>query len=398
MSAGFDRLRFYDLLDEIETYLGYLRGNENAWEYLEQVYEANLHSGRKFTNEGIYLEDDYRFPCPDGRFRLQFKPLIGAIGFVTEGHYPGEYMDYVKEVQRQTDAAWHTGATWAAGISGYARSICEQFVAPSVSELTGGMIILQRDVVTPLTASVYDDWASLGNLTSTWHGEASASFSEFYQNFNEALTLFAVFSGLVTSGVGFTTAIVNGTQAGAMQFVQELRDNLVTQLDMWVQDGRPPRDPAPTPAWIGDVMTFAEHLYGVIEGFIPPLDKAVAMGKEVVDTVKNVVDDVQGRVESLENLTGKDILPDSGKRVSVRTAAEVYEHLTRTLKEDYLDKFHQSLDGVHNGGLRKGGDIEAEAFSGRGVVELMDDLQKRRNWELPSVPDENLASDEDTYA
>src|ERR1044072_1985647 len=115
----FDKVHFDQLLEEIETYLGYLRGNENAWHYLEQVFEANRHTpGLKPTNESIVLDEDYRFPCPDGRFRLQYKPLVGAIGIVEEGHWRGDYADYVKQGQQETDAGWGHRARWGAGGAG----------------------------------------------------------------------------------------------------------------------------------------------------------------------------------------------------------------------------------------------------------------------------------------
>jgi hypothetical protein len=395
---GFDRVRFDDLLDEIETYLGYLRGNENAWAYLEQVFEANRHTpGLKPTNESIVLDEDYRFPCQDGRFRLQYKPLVGAIGIVEEGHWRGDYADYVKQVQQETDAAWHTGASWAAGIGGYARSICEQFVRPDVSTLTALMLSMKSDVVDKLNQAAYDDWVSLGRINDTWRGDANAAFNTFYDNFDNALTLFALFSGFVNTGVGFVTAVVAGTQAGAMDFVQDLHDNLETQLDMWARESMPPQDPAPTPAWIGDVLTFSKNLYGVIEGLLPPLDAAVEKVEDVAGKVDKAVEEVKSRVESAERLTGKKLLPDTQKRVPVKTAAEVYEHLTSTLKGDYLDKFHQSLDGVHSGGLSSG-TINDRAFSGQRVVALMEDrIGPPDNWHLPDVPDKSLATTGDRY-
>lgn len=394
---GFNRYDFEDVLDKIETYLGYLRGNENAWKYLR---ESQQWMEDNFTEGVLYpfrLDEDYKFPCPEDRFKVEpsrmviFNIYLGA----------GQRFDrdaYVKALQQSIDMAWEDGVAWARGVADYARSVCDQFTQPSVSLLISTIIAMQKDVVSPLLDSPNDDWAELGNFRTQWQGEAADEFNVFYDNYNETLARDGLFTHMVNVGFAAATNVIGKTQLGAQKFVESIRDNLEAQLDEWAHWDRQPDNPSPPPPWVADVLKIGKDALSVAADLIP-----------VVKNVKDKIDDINKKsgnatqlIKDIEDATGANILPEKKKDITVKSAEEVYKAFTETLYEDYYQAFGKALDGIQNGGPTPSeapdpSQLTGAAFSGAGVVAQMTSDKEQGDWSLPDVPDESLAGGADYY-
>jgi hypothetical protein len=395
---AFDRGELYDTLDDIENYLGYLKGNELAYDYLMTMW-GDLQ--REFENSeghvfGLALDWEYRFPCPEERFKV--RPSAHWNPSVRQDNTSGRLVDwdaYVKEVQHQTDLTYKEGLAWASGIGGYLRSICAQFVKPDVSTIRDTVLDLHRDVVTPLVDAPNDDWAHLGGLNLRWTGEAAASFNDFYANYNDSLARSGLYANMINVGFASGAKVISSTQFGALDFVKKMREGLVAQLDQWAHTGWKPLGPPPEhkfPEWVTDLPKVAESAVTVAGDYIPGVQDVLSLG----DNVKNI----SGLVGSVADLAGVE-LPKQHKSIPVKTSDEIYQSVTDALTDDYLNEFTKAMDRLNTGGGGSGASdpsgIEAGAFSGQSIVNGMKDDKSTGNWDLPDVSDESLKDDDDRY-
>jgi hypothetical protein len=178
---AFNREHFEQTLIEIETRLGYLRGNENAWRYLKETQKYVHDNYREGLLDVVRLDEDYSFPCPNARFQVKPYRTFWMDMYIPAGA-TFERDPYVKAIQESASMAWEDGVAWASGVAAYARSLCDQFLEPDVPTLVSAILDMQRDVVSPLVDAPNDDWANLGGLNQRWTGPAAASFNEFYLN------------------------------------------------------------------------------------------------------------------------------------------------------------------------------------------------------------------------
>lgn len=396
---AFSREDFNRSLDDVEKYLGYLRGFENAWAYLKEV-QASLHQqpGTVFLDV-LRLEEGYAFPCPSPRF--QVKPhrtwwidlYVDPRTTVTQEWR----QDFIRSVQQGCDFAYQDGVAWATGIAAYCRSICDQFVQPDVPTLVDTILALHKDVVTPLLDSPNDDWANLGNFRTQWKGESADEFNVFYDNYNEVLHRHGAYTGLVNVGITSATKVISGTQFGAQFFVDSIVKSLVEQLDEWTYRDMQPLDHEPLPAWVADVVKIGKDAFDTAAEFVPVVGKAA---QQIAD-LKGKYDSVTTLLTDIEEVTGRDLLPEKHKSVSLKTAEEIYTALTTTLYDDYYTAYGEALDQLQQGGtgedLPDPGELDTASYSGAGVVDQMRDDRAQGDWGLPDVGRGNLAGGADYY-
>ena len=245
----FDRGEFYDTLDDIEKYLGYLKGNELAYDYLMTMWGDLRGSSRPRRVTSSASRSTGSTSSRALRSGSRCAPAPTWTPSVKQDITSGRLVDwdaYVKEVQHQTDLTYKEGTDWAAGISGYLRSICAQFIKPDVTTLRDAILDLHRDVVTPLVDAPNDDWAHLGGLNLRWTGAAAASFNDFYANYNDALARSGLFANLINVGFALRGAVISSAQFGALDYVKKMRDGLAAQLDQWASTGWKPLGHHPT--------------------------------------------------------------------------------------------------------------------------------------------------------
>ena len=388
---------FEGVLDKIETYLGYLRGNENAWKYLresQQWMEDNFTEGLLYP---FRLDENYAFPCPEGKWKVEPSRMV-IFNIYLDHDQRFDRDAYVKALQESIDMAWEDGVAWARGVADYARSVCDQFTQPSVSLLVSTILAMQRDVVSPLLDNPNDDWAELGNLRTHWQGEAADEFNVFYDNYNETLRRDGTFTHMVNVGFAAAANVIGKTQHGAQFFAESIRDGLEAQLDEWAHWDREPPDPSPPPPWVADVLKIGTDALSVAADLIP-----------VVKNVKDKIDDYNKKsgnltklLKDVEEVSGKNILPEKKKDIPVKTAEEIYKGFTETLYQDYYEAYGKALDEIQNGGQAPSevpdpSQLTGAAFSGAGVVAQMKSDKEQGDWSLPDVPDESLAGGADYY-
>lgn len=401
----FDAAAFNDTLDDIEKYLGYLKGNEMAYDYL-MLMQKDLED-EYLTAEGasgtIWLHDGYAFPCPEQRFKVtpgpQWHADIKKDNFTRQGASV-DWDAYVTELQHQTDLAYQSGTAWAAGIGGYLRSICAQFVKPDVESMGQTILAFQRDVVSELVDAPSDDWAHLGDLNARWKGEAAASFNDFYENYNDGVARCGLFAAAVNVGFASAARVLSSAQLGALDFVTKMRAGLAAQLDQWADAGWKPSGPPPSgvslgyPTWVTDLAAVADNALTVAGDVLPDL-KALKNAIEIRGNVK----DIAGLVRSIATLVGHD-LPRTPKQIPVETSEAIYTSLTTTLNDDYLQGVRKAMDKLDAGGGGGAPDpsgIGAAAFSGRSIVQVMNEDKESKDWTLPDVRGTNLADDPSEY-
>jgi hypothetical protein len=393
---AFSRFEFENVLKDIETYLGYLRGNENAWKYLR---EAQASMEDSFTEGVLFpfrLDDDYAFPCPDGRFKVQPSRLV-IFNIYLRADQRFDRDPYVKALQESIDMAWEDGVAWARGVAEYAGNVCDQFLQPSVPVLVDTILALQKDVVSPLVDNPNDDWANLGNFRTQWQGEAADEFNVFYDNYNDTLARDGLFTHMINVGFASAAKVISGTQFGAQFFVESIRDALVDQLEQWSHWDRQPEDPTPPPPWVADVLKIGKSTLTVAADLIPVVKNV----KDKIDEVDKQTGNAAQLIKDIEEVSGRDILPKKEKHIPVKTAEEIYKGLTETLYQDYYQAYGDALDQLQNGGspgaVPDPSKLTEAAFSGAGVVAQMRSDKEQGDWDLPHVPDESLGGGADYY-
>lgn len=412
---SFDRDLFSELLDDIETEVGYLKGNELALDYIRRVKldnedPAKISAGS--VHATLWLDADYRFPCPKDRWRVQ--PVSNYRSIDVHVHSdpdnpPPEGGDaFIKEVQANADKAWHDGATWASGLADYGRSICEQFIAPDADIIAGNMIDLKMNVIDELRIA-RGDWADLADVLEEWHGTSAHSFRKFYDHYADTMDIFAGFTAYMLVGFSAAAQTIHGTQVGAMKFIRSLREGLDAELDSWVTYGLPPLG-SPPPPWVADVSKIAHDAYNVA-GHVPVVKDA----KSEVDNAVGAVGACYKLLSDIADVTGHH-LPSLTKDVPTKSANDIYNALTDTLYTDYYKAFDDVLtklytgdipqqfkpkkhDKKHHGKDKKTDDVPdpEDYFSGKHVLTLMNETKGRYDWSLNDVPDQSLWDPVDKY-
>ncbi|MDN4162509.1 hypothetical protein [Nocardioides abyssi] len=373
--SGFDRTQFDADLDDIETYLGYLRGNELMW---QTFHDFQLSMIDQVPWPAPF---DYTSPCPDGRFQVPFDhyPLIEVS--IPEGDAEALIRQRVEQLTDAMDQSWRNGQAWAAGVAGQARAVCEQFTEPFVPTLRGAMDLMQARVVNKLQVSANDDWANLGGAAAQWNGQFAGQFRNFYDNYNDVVARFGLFCSWINLGYALGTKIIAATQLGAGKFVTSLKKNLEGQLDHWADNGGDkPNDPSDWPAWVGDVAAVVQSTIGVASD-IPVVGEVAG--------VLDMVGKTQTLMSDIDTLVGGGLLPEKKTYDAVMTAEEAYELFTTTLYDDHYQAFRTGMDQLDVGGA--GSNAYERSISGQSILEMMRETKRRGDWGLPTIPATNLA-------
>ena len=181
---------FYDTLDEIEKYLGYLKGNELAHDYLMTMWGdlVTQYESSEGHVSKIALDWEYKFPCAEERFKVR----------------PGAHWNPGRQAGRHLRSPGRLGRLREGG------------PAPDGPGLQGGHGMgrgdrgLPAEPVCPVREARRHDssgtrsststvmWWSLWSMHPTTTGptsgdstcggpvQAAASFNDFYANYNDA--------------------------------------------------------------------------------------------------------------------------------------------------------------------------------------------------------------------
>jgi hypothetical protein len=390
----FDPIAFETALVDIETHLGYLRGNEVAWEYLQQ-YPVDFHVPEGFPDDGegvvtgpVWLDDGYRFPCPESQYTVTPQSPILVYAQSAEG-MPFDHDGFVKEVQANIDQAWANGEAWSSGVAAYARSVCDPFTRVDVPALSEEIRLMQTGVVDEILLNESNDnWAQIGSMYTQWSGDHATAFQNFYDNYNDVEARYGRYLSEITTGFAMFAGLAAGTQVAAQKFVDVLLEGIKLQLQAWVAERGRPSAPSDLPAWVGDIPAVAETLLGLAT-FLPVVGPAAKGGKSAVSGAKQVY-------ALLDRFTSAEDVPQAGKDFPIQTAEQIYSGLTDTLHQDYLTAYQDALDSLDSGassGAVDGGNLEAQTFSAQQLVQAMKDADT--GWEVPVDPGSLVGAGDD---
>ena len=394
---SFDAAHLSSIFRDIETHLGYLKGNELAYTYLEDVgwyyFDSNTSPGPATLQLNLdHYPAPYEFPCPDEFYRVRPENRVTSYEISYDPDNPPAGDDplapLAKEIRDGADQAWRNGASWATGIGDYLTSLCAQFVRPEVPALASGIQDLQSQVVQKLDINARDDWANIGALLDGWRGDAAYSYKTFYNNYNDTLAQLAALTAYVTAGFAAGTHIINSTQHGVIAYAESVRTAVQDQLDQW-RNGAPPKNPPPTPGWVITMTEVSKDAYGLLDhvpvastvkGYV---DKAVSIGS----SLKAIAEDV-----------GLDVEPPHEERpFEAHSADDLYQAITTTLDVDYYQAYDTAMNELQGGGPVDPDNADEVPFSGQAVQSLLDSIKERYDWGLPTVTDESLYGDGNAY-
>lgn len=316
--SDFDYFKFYDLTDEIEKYLGTLKGNELVREYDDRVFSA--------SEDGLFVPwetPDPEYPCRFLGLSVPYNPDNTDI-----------YKETVEEMETHWGVAFANGAKWADGIGGYIRDLCADLTIPNASLLKSSV---QKfgDTAAAVEAVVPVGWRSLDDdrLTldfNSWDGLSSDACQQvvevFQAKFRDEYAFYFTYAQAIYAGAG---AVVVQSQKGLNRTMEAIRDILRAQLAAWQESGghQPQDRPAP-PEWLADLGKVVDNVLNLIP---------------VVSDVKGALENIAGIADGLLGLFDAEIEWQSGA-FDAQTAEEVYTRMTTVLQDDYLKKMRDGLD------------------------------------------------------
>lgn len=390
--AEFNIGDFYRAVLDIEKYLGYLKGNELAYDYLQSVNDASrftdTYDSETYDQEYVGLRD-WHTPCDDGQFQVHFQ---GGGGGLSEAYFlvpfnasESERQAIRDEIKANLTKAWNNGPTWSEGIYEYVNDVTRQFVKPDVQTMAQATHTIANDVVEELRYEINDDWANIEYLLDDWHGDGAGAFTNFYSNFNDVLARFGMMAGHVAVGFAAGTRIINGYQQAVMEFVDSVREGLRGLLAMWVEGQRPPSyfGSMEFPAWIADAYKIAKPIYDVLK--LIPQVKAVTAPVDAIITITTSASTLIGMLpEGQETVKAYDFAGSE--------ADAVYEEFTNKLFSEFYQAYTDAMQEVAD----PGGEVNVDAAADVGfsasrveqeLLELQGDLAQ---WDLPEVPPGSL--------
>jgi hypothetical protein len=343
MSTTFDRATFNAVLNDIEKHLGYLKGNELAWVYLQGM--ANHHL-RQAPSDGTWQRCplDYATPCPQGEYRLEFD--VDIMLPPKQDRWATE-----DEIRAGTDGEWRKGATWAAGIADQVRDVTARVTAPdagklkeAVSDMSGVLLQLGRALDPATIPQLPGDMgatdetpperlsATLGGLANGWHGTAADEFRAVCDELGATLGMYGQFAGLAAAELATATTVIDSAQQGLLKSVRDIRSQLISQLQKWKDTRQPPADGSEFPAWILDLLAVKKAYKG-----IKLLVEAVTDPKEVSEYLVEI-----GKV-LVGELPGA-LMEGGDKPFQAARSDEILRSLIDNVRDAYLDDFQAVLD------------------------------------------------------
>lgn len=311
MTEAFDYSKFYDLTQDIEKYLGVLKGNELVREY-DLMVKAE-------TEDALYTIWD----TPDPEYPASFVGM--AIPYDPDN--TDAYKDTVEKMEKNWALAFGNGAKWADGIGGYLRDMCADLTHPS-AEMIKSSVQEFGDTAAALESVIPVDWTDLD--FNSWIGASSDAcqgvVTKFQAKFRDEYAFYFSYAQAIYAGAG---VVVVQTQKGLNKTLTGIRDNLKAQCAAWQDSGGyQPEDRSDLPSWLPDLGALVGSVLDVIPG---------------VSTVKGVLDDVAGIAGNALKLFDAEIEWTKGA-FDAMTADEAYTKTTTVLQDDYMKKMKDGLD------------------------------------------------------
>ena len=349
---SFDYFELSEQFDKIEEKLGYLKGNELAWDYL--VSARDQLGGMSAPGDGYmpssWWLEDCKFPVPGHEvdptrwFEFIFWVPFDAIHDSPDPSRIGAANEkYMKDVAKGAIEAWHNGASWASGLASYCRQVTDSFTRADPTAIASALQDLHTYVTSDFSVNVLDDPYGIETIRTQWTGKSGSSFNTFYANYDGQVAQMAWASVQVAQTFAAAAHVIHGTQQGVLEFAKSIVKIIDQQLEAWAPIGPPPRDAPETPAWVADVTKIVTSGWKVL-GHVPVVKDV----KSQFDAVISAGQDVSDFVKTIADVTGTD-LPKLEKTLDAADSDEIYKLLTDTLYDDYQQKYVAAMDSLQKG-------------------------------------------------
>lgn len=358
--SAFNHAEYESILDDIETYLGYLKGNELAWKYLLDVKSELDAQGANFNQL-----QDFTTPGPYGYRPRYYVP-------VRDGEVEAIDLDVQEKILAGARESWHNGPKWAAGVAEQARSITRQVTSADVPAMSAAVESLWTEVYDGLAAVANDDWAVLGALPEQWTGRAADEFASLQNDFGDLLEQYCGFTAFAAIQIGAGTRVIDAAQQALQLTVREVRDNLKKQLDAWHRLNGP---------WVGQIPFLGKFLD--LLSLIPTF-KAVKLAFTVV----------RGGMKAGEQLSelgrdAKDELSGSAREAVQNRVEEILVGNADHLAGEFLTTFLEALRKVYvQDYATVMRDLAVGAVSSADLRDQLESLKDSRRWLPAEVPED----------
>lgn len=348
----FDYFELSAQFDKIEEKLGYLKGNELAWDYL--VAARDQLGGFAAPGDGYmpvnkWLQD-VTFPVPGHEvdpsrwFEFIFWVPFDTIRNHSNPTELGEAQEqYMKDVAKGALEAWNNGASWASGLASYCRQVSDSFTRADAATISSALEDLHTYVTSDFSVNVLDDPFGIETIRTQWTGKSGTHFNTFYANYDGQVAQMAWASVQVAQTFAAAAHVIHGTQQGVLEFAKSIVKIIDQQLEAWAPIGPPPRDAPERPAWVADVTKIVTSGWKVL-GHVPVVKDV----KSQFDAVITAGTDVSNFVKTIADVTGTD-LPTLQKTLDAADSDEIYKLLTETLYDDYQQKYVAAMDSLQTG-------------------------------------------------
>lgn len=348
---SFDWGKLTDYTDDIEEYLGILKGNELVREYFEKVNAAVPAGTPRYGFYTYQSGDAANAPRDfdlwvDFSYFLDGKPLLGdGVG--------AEQREYDTKLWEGARQSFDNGVGWASGIGGYLRDICKPFCLPDVEKFRTASAELRERIkwtqmAVPDFASNSTEGVQFGArldlwVVQGWHSDAATAFHAFYDNLAGKMLMYGNCAIACADLVDAVGGQVSAAQNGLFDFLKSVRDNLREQCVQWAQTRGNPFSYGPPPdlGWVADLFGIGKD---IVEA-IPLADKIAELPEHVTDVAEGI-----GSVIKAGQLIDKYVDIPAGQRrpvsFSLETAEQVYNGLTDVLHNDYLGGYNRGLQAI----------------------------------------------------
>lgn len=348
----FDYFELSAEFDRIEEKLGYLKGNELAWDYLVAARDqlgGFSAPGDDYMPVNIWLQDVV-FPVPGHEVDpTRWFEFIFWVPFDVVRDHPdpqglhAEREKYVKDVAKGALEAWHNGASWASGLASYCRQITDSFTRADALAICSALEDLHTYVTSDFSVSVLDDPYGIETIRTQWTGKSGSSFNTFYANYDGQVAQMAWATVQIAQTFAAGAHVIHATQQGVLEFARSIVKIIDAQLEGWTPIGPAPRDAPETPPWVADVTKIVTSGWKVL-GHVPVVKDV----KSQFDAVISAGTDVSNFVKTIADVTGTD-LPTLSKSLDAADSDEIYTLLTDTLYNDYQQKYVAAMDSLRTG-------------------------------------------------
>lgn len=330
-SNSFDYLEFYDLTDDIEKYLGYLKGNEAVRDYADLVKDD--------VPPGVDVYD-CSLEWTDWQSQADYSPLITRIWYpIPFDEFQNDdqaRLHYLQQIDKNCNTAFDNGKAWAAGIGGYIRDRFSAITRVEATSLTdvvnrfASLSIKLESVIPPLWDQFGDNFLNF----KSWNGTAAEAYDGVREHIQTVFhDQYALYFAHASALFGGAAALAIQTQKGINPMLTDVRDEIKSQLVRWYECGGRPEDVGPMSPKVADVVDLAD----TISSHIPVVSDVVGGAKDVAKAAQDIA-----------KICGTSIdLNPLPTPFDAKSSAEIYEGLMSTINNQYLTPLQNGLDGIN---------------------------------------------------